>query len=92
MDAPGCDPDAPFDDTHPRRDPRSVLFASRSDIVLVPIHDVFGWRERINTPAVIDDATGPGACPGRSTIWKPSPPRRERAEFLSALTQQTQRW
>ena len=28
---------------------------SSSDIVLLPIHDVFGWRDRINTPAVISD-------------------------------------
>ena len=25
-----------------------------SDIALVPIHDVFGWRERINTPALVE--------------------------------------
>ena len=32
-----------------------VLFASGSDILLLPIQDVFGWRDRINVPARIDD-------------------------------------
>ncbi len=32
-----------------------VLFMSGSDILLLPIQDVFGWRERINVPARIDD-------------------------------------
>jgi 4-alpha-glucanotransferase len=33
-----------------------ALLASGSDIALLPIHDVFGWRERINTPALVSDA------------------------------------
>ena len=32
-----------------------VLFTSGSDILLLPIQDVFGWRDRINVPARIDD-------------------------------------
>ena len=28
-----------------------LLFASGSDFLIVPIQDVFGWRDRINTPA-----------------------------------------
>jgi 4-alpha-glucanotransferase len=32
-----------------------VLFTSGSDILLLPIQDVFGWRDRINVPALIDD-------------------------------------
>jgi 4-alpha-glucanotransferase len=32
-----------------------VLFESGSDILLLPIQDVFGWRDRINLPATIDD-------------------------------------
>jgi 4-alpha-glucanotransferase len=30
-----------------------VLLASRSDIVILPIQDVFGWRDRINQPATV---------------------------------------
>ncbi len=32
-----------------------VLFKSGSDILLLPVQDVFGWRDRINVPARIDD-------------------------------------
>ncbi len=32
-----------------------ALFASGSDLVLLPIQDVFGWRDRINIPATITD-------------------------------------
>lgn len=30
-----------------------TLFASGSDLVLLPIQDVFGWRDRINVPATV---------------------------------------
>jgi 4-alpha-glucanotransferase len=33
-----------------------ALYASGSDLVLLPIQDVFGWRDRINDPAVIADS------------------------------------
>jgi 4-alpha-glucanotransferase len=32
-----------------------ATIASGSDIVLLPVQDVFGWADRINTPAVVDD-------------------------------------
>ncbi len=32
-----------------------VLFASGADLLILPIQDVFGWRERINQPATIGD-------------------------------------
>lgn len=32
-----------------------ALFASGSDIVLLPIQDVFGWRDRINEPATVGE-------------------------------------
>jgi 4-alpha-glucanotransferase len=31
-----------------------VLFASGSDLLILPIQDVFGWRERINQPATVN--------------------------------------
>jgi 4-alpha-glucanotransferase len=33
-----------------------VLFASGSDILLLPMGDVFGWRDRINQPATVSQA------------------------------------
>jgi 4-alpha-glucanotransferase len=32
-----------------------TLFASGSDLVLIPVQDVFGWRDRINVPATVTD-------------------------------------
>lgn len=32
-----------------------ALYASGSDLLVLPIQDVFGWTDRINVPAVIDD-------------------------------------
>jgi 4-alpha-glucanotransferase len=32
-----------------------VLFASGSDLLVLPYQDVFGWTERINVPAIVDD-------------------------------------
>ena len=31
-----------------------ALYASGSNLVILPIQDVFGWRDRINRPAIID--------------------------------------
>jgi 4-alpha-glucanotransferase len=33
-----------------------ALFASGSDLLLMPVGDVFGWRERINEPATVSDS------------------------------------
>ena len=46
--------EAPFDDR--LRDALlRTLFAAGSNLVVVPVQDIFGWRDRINTPAVVDD-------------------------------------
>jgi 4-alpha-glucanotransferase len=40
--------------THPMREVLlEVLFQSGADLLLLPIGDVFGWRERINQPATV---------------------------------------
>ncbi len=50
----GCDPDAPFDDR--LRDALlQALFRAGSDIVIVPFQDLFGWRDRVNLPGVVND-------------------------------------
>jgi 4-alpha-glucanotransferase len=33
-----------------------MLIGSGSDLVIVPIQDVFGWTDRINQPATIGDS------------------------------------
>jgi 4-alpha-glucanotransferase len=32
-----------------------ILYASGSDLLLVPVQDAFGWRDRINEPATVND-------------------------------------
>src|SRR5262249_55579380 len=54
MRPPGCDPNAPFD-SRTRAAILQVLYASGPDIVLLPIQDIFGLRDRVNTPALISD-------------------------------------
>jgi len=59
-----------------------TLFASGSDLLLLPVQDVFGWRERINEPATVTEenwtfrlpwpidrlAEAPDACQRRDTL------------------------
>ena len=32
-----------------------TLYASGANLMILPIQDVFGWRDRINTPATVGD-------------------------------------
>jgi len=85
MDAPGCDPESPFNEFI-RDAILQVLYASSSDIVLLPIGDVFGWRERINTPALISDANWTWRLPWPVEELPRIDPGRDRARFVRALT------
>jgi 4-alpha-glucanotransferase len=82
--SPGCDPAAPFN-SRTRDAILHVLFAAASDIVLVPIHDVFGWRDRINTPAVIEDRNWTWRLPWVVEDLEHQPLGRERAAFIRTL-------
>jgi 4-alpha-glucanotransferase len=33
-----------------------TLYASGSDLLILPVQDLFGWRDRINQPATVSDA------------------------------------
>ena len=79
----GCDARMPFG-PQLRDALLSVLFASAADIVLLPIHDVFGWRDRINTPAVIDERNWTWRLPWPVDDLQTEPIARERAAFLRA--------
>jgi 4-alpha-glucanotransferase len=80
----GCDPSAPFSG-RVRDAFLEVLFCSASGIVLLPIGDVFGWRERINTPAVIDDRNWRWRLPWPVEDLMTEPAAGERAAFTCAL-------
>ena len=59
-----------------------ALFASPSDLVLLPIQDVFGWRDRINDPAVMADSNWVYRLPWPSD--RPDPAAREVQQRLRA--------
>jgi 4-alpha-glucanotransferase len=60
------------------------LFASGSNLVLNPIGDAFGWRDRINDPAVVSDANWTFRLPWPSDHLAEIPEARERQETLRA--------
>ncbi len=82
--AAGCDPSADFDDRL-RDGLLQTLFASGSNLVVVPVQDIFGWRDRINTPAVVDDVNWRWRMPWPVDVLGAEPVPRERAAFLKRL-------
>ncbi len=62
-----------------------VLFASGSDLLILPIQDVFGWRDRINQPATVSED---------NWTWKlPWPSDRLRSEPAAlAVANQLAEW
>jgi 4-alpha-glucanotransferase len=83
--AAGCDPSAAFDDRL-RDCLLETLFASRSNLVVVPVQDIFGWRDRINTPAVVDDVNWRWRMPWPVEMLSVEPAPRARAAFLRDLS------
>jgi 4-alpha-glucanotransferase len=80
----GCDPAAHF-----RPEIRDaiieLLFASASDLLLLPIQDAFGWRDRINTPALISEQNWAWRLSWPVEDLQSEPAARERAGFLRRL-------
>jgi 4-alpha-glucanotransferase len=67
----------------------TALFASGSDLMIVPMQDVFGWRDRINTPALVSDTNWCWRLPWPVDALQREPVTLERARFLRALAE---RW
>ncbi len=88
--AAGCDPSGPFDD-RVRDALLRTLFAARSNLVVVPVQDIFGWRDRVNTPAVVDDINWTWRLPWPIEALMVEPEPRERLAFLRALSADTGR-
>jgi 4-alpha-glucanotransferase len=81
------DPDAAFD-ARTRDALLRALFGAGSDIVIVPFQDLFGWRDRVNVPAVVNDENWTWRLPWAIDDLTTLPEARERAGFLSALAQE----
>ncbi len=59
-----------------------ALVASRSMLVLIPVQDVFGWRDRINEPATVKPENWTFKLPWPSDRLDSEPEAIERAETL----------
>ncbi|HEY0872085.1 MAG TPA: 4-alpha-glucanotransferase [Vicinamibacterales bacterium] len=64
-----------------------TLFAAGSDLLLLPVQDVFGWRDRINTPAIVNDENWCWQLPWRVDRLEQQPEAVERAAFLRRLAE-----
>ena len=89
--AAGCDPAAAFDDRL-RDGLLQTLFASHSNLVVVPVQDIFGWRDRINTPAVVDDINWRWRLPWPIEMLGVEVVPCERAAFLRGLSSRSGRY
>ena len=61
-----------------------ALYASGSDLLVLPIQDVFGWTDRINVPAVTDDVNWTWKLPWPVDDLGAQPEAAERAQTLRA--------
>ena len=61
-----------------------ALFAAGSNLLLVPVQDVFGWSDRINQPTVVSDANWTFRLPWPCDRLDDEPEARERQAALRA--------
>ena len=73
--------DAPYDATV-RDVLLEALFASGSNLLLLPMQDVFGWRDRINEPATVTDGNWTFRLPWPGDRLADEPQARERQHTL----------
>ena len=68
------------------------IYDAGSNLVLLPIQDVFGWRDRINHPATISDANWTYVLPWPVDRTAAQPDAIERANCLAEWSYRTGRW
>jgi 4-alpha-glucanotransferase len=83
----GVNPDAPFSD-RTRDALLRLLFAAGSNLLILPLQDVFGWRDRINVPASVGSQNWTWRLPQRVEDLVDAPDTRERAAFLRQLARE----
>jgi len=71
-------------DTRVREVLLEALFASGSDLLLLPVQDVFGWRDRINEPATVGEHNWSFRLPWPSDRLGEIAEARERQQQLRA--------
>jgi 4-alpha-glucanotransferase len=83
----GLDPQAPFSDAI-RDALLETLFAAGSNLVILPMQDIFGWRDRINVPGSVNDENWTWRLPHPVEDLQDAPESRERAAFLHRVSGQ----
>jgi 4-alpha-glucanotransferase len=68
------------------------IYHAASDLVLLPIQDVFGWRDRINQPATIGEQNWTFVLPWPIDEADRQAEACECAERLAVLSAETGRW
>ncbi len=79
-----CSADEPFSD-RVRDALLRALFTARSQWLLLPIQDIFGWTDRVNTPAVVDDVNWTWRLPWPVEDLARELAATDRAAFLRSL-------
>jgi 4-alpha-glucanotransferase len=69
----------------------TTLLGAGSDLVLLPMQDIFGWTDRINIPAVVAEQNWTWRLPWPVDVIHKESEARERAEFLERLARRTKR-
>lgn len=64
-----------------------MLYGSGSDFLILPIQDVFGWRDRINVPGVVSPDNWTYRMPWPSDEWRLQTVAHERAVTLARWAQ-----
>jgi 4-alpha-glucanotransferase len=67
------------------------LLESGSNFTLMPVQDVFGWTDRINTPAVVDDVNWTWRLPWPVDEWLNRSDTVMRARMLHEWTRKAGR-
>jgi 4-alpha-glucanotransferase len=68
-----------------------AIFGAGSSFVILPVQDVFGWRDRVNVPGVVADDNWTWRLPWPVDALPAQPEAQERAAFLRQLAQETGR-
>jgi 4-alpha-glucanotransferase len=59
-----------------------AMYASGSDLLILPVQDVFGWTDRINVPALVDDTNWTWRLPWPVDTLDAQPDAAERQQAL----------
>jgi 4-alpha-glucanotransferase len=69
----------------------TALYTSGSDLLILPVQDIFGWRDRVNTPALVSDENWSWRLSFPVDTMPSLPEAQSRAAFLKQLAIKHQR-